>query len=108
MRAGDHLLAAPAADAFLDGSAVSLVCRPEAVRLLPADAAEGLPARIAFVRDVGSLREAFLDAPGLGLAEPLVCELSGRDPAGEIPLSNGAELRVALPPGACHVFPAGG
>ena len=102
--AGGEALPAPGATRFLRGSAVTLACRPEAVRLLPSDAAEGLPATVAFVRDVGSLREVFVHVPALGTDEPLVCELAGRD-APDMPPTNGKAVRVILPPDALHVFP---
>jgi putative spermidine/putrescine transport system ATP-binding protein len=86
--------------AFVDGSAVTLVCRPEATGLAdaPRDGANQIAARVTFVRDVGPTREIFLDADGL----KLTCEMpSSRRGA----MAVGDAVLLELPPEAMSVFP---
>jgi ABC-type Fe3+/spermidine/putrescine transport system ATPase subunit len=86
--------------AFVDGSAVTLVCRPEATSLAdaPRDDANQIAARVTFVRDVGPTREIFLDADGL----ERTCEMpSSRRGA----VAVGDAVLLELPPEAMSVFP---
>ncbi|MFN3613077.1 MAG: ABC transporter ATP-binding protein [Rubrimonas sp.] len=85
---------------FIPGSAVTLACRPEAVRLSRAQA-EGLnqiPARVSFVRDVGPTREIHLDAGGARMT----AELGAADAE---PFAVGEAVFAELPPAALRLFP---
>ncbi len=90
--------------AFLDGSRVSVGCRPERTVLHPADAsgAHLLGARVLLVRDLGPTREIYLDADGA----QLVCEAPS---AADGPMSGevrpGDEVRLEMPGDALRVYP---
>ena len=92
---------------FLDGSPVTLACRPEWMRLHPAGdgaaVANALAARVRFVRDLGQVREIHL-AAGPGGEEALVCELPFSD---RTPYAQGDAVLAELPPAALRLFPAG-
>jgi putative spermidine/putrescine transport system ATP-binding protein len=97
--AGRRLRLNPPAS-FVDGSPVTVACRPEATSLADArrEDANQIPARVTFVRDVGPTREVFLDADGL----QLTCEMpSARRSA----VALGDPVLVELSPEAMRVFP---
>jgi len=105
--AGARLSADPPAP-FLDGSPVSLACRPEWMRLAPAgpgapEGANALPARVTFVRDIGQVREIHV-AAGPDGAHRLVCELPFSD---STPYGEGDAVVAELPPDALRIFPTG-
>ena len=86
---------------FRSGAAVTLACRPEAVRLSPAarEGANQLPATVVFVRDVGPAREIHLDAGGARLT----AELGHADRQS---FAVGQAVFAELPPEAIRLFPA--
>ncbi|MEM1313362.1 MAG: ABC transporter ATP-binding protein [Pseudomonadota bacterium] len=92
-------LSAEPAPAFVEGSAVTLACRPEWTRLAAEDGPNRLAAEVVFVRDVGQVREIHVDASG----RPLICELPFSAPARP---SVGERLWIELPPEMLRVFPA--
>jgi putative spermidine/putrescine transport system ATP-binding protein len=85
---------------FRDGSAVTLACRPETVRLARAarDGANQIPARVAFVRDVGARTEIFLEAEGARMT----AEIGPGDRQG---FAVGDAVFAELPPEALRLFP---
>jgi putative spermidine/putrescine transport system ATP-binding protein len=104
--AGARLAADPPAP-FLDGSPVTVACRPEWMRLAhagegAAGGANALAARVTFVRDIGQVREIHLAAGPSG-EHALVAELPFADPT---PYAVGDAVVAELPPAALRVFPA--
>lgn len=94
---------------FLDGSPVTVACRPEWMRLAPLGgaAAEGsgdrpagnrIAAEVTFVRDVGEIREIHVRAGGTAL----VCDLPFSD---RTPYTVGDRVLAEMPADALRVFP---
>jgi putative spermidine/putrescine transport system ATP-binding protein len=96
---GDVALSLPRPAQFLTGSAVQLVCRPEGIRL-GADVADvnRVEGRVTFVRDLGPVRDIFLDTR-LG---KLVAEQSADQSRG---LALGDTVQLSLPPDALRLYP---
>ena len=86
--------------AFVDGSAVTVACRPEATALAQArrEGANQIPARVTFVRDVGPTREIFLDADGVQLTAEMPSSQQSAVALGDMVLAE-------LAPQAMRVFP---
>jgi putative spermidine/putrescine transport system ATP-binding protein len=103
VRVGDVPLSLPRPVNFIDGAPVRLACRPEAIRLAPAENSENrITGTVTFVRDLGPVRDIHLDT-ALG---PLVAE-HAPDPALP-PLRPGAVLDLTLPPEALRAYPRQG
>jgi len=84
-----------------DGAAVTLLVRPEEMRILPPDS-EGenrLPGTVAFIRDVGATVETYVYCAGVRL----VAIAMRRDRPEVEP---GERALVELPPGACRILAA--
>jgi putative spermidine/putrescine transport system ATP-binding protein len=87
---------------FLPGSAVRVAIRPERACLDEVDGANRIAAEVAFVRDLGPVREYRLDTPlGTVTVEYAVGERSRT-------FSLGQSVGLRLPPDALRVFPGGG
>lgn len=86
--------------AFVDGSPVQLVCRPENVELCAADAGSSntLAGPVSFVRDVGPTREVFVETA----AGRMICELPSSDGTS---VMQGALTGVRLKSQALLCFP---
>jgi putative spermidine/putrescine transport system ATP-binding protein len=90
---------------FLDGSAVTLACRPERTVLAHARGpaspvgSNKVRASVTFVRDLGPVREIHLRAGDC----PLICELPYSD---QTPYAAGESVELTLPPETLRVFPA--
>ncbi|MEO1687175.1 MAG: ABC transporter ATP-binding protein, partial [Pseudomonadota bacterium] len=94
---GCELSVAPA-PSYLNGSNVTLACRPEWTRLADGPGPNRLAADVTFVRDVGQVREIHLDAGG----RPMICELPFSSPARP---KVGEAVHLELPPEMLRVFP---
>lgn len=85
---------------FINGTRVTVGCRPEQTVLhtdrLPGD--QLISARVKLVRDIGPVREVFLDAD----SRQLICELPS---AGATQLSAGDHVRIEMPSTALRVYP---
>ncbi|MDF2235579.1 ABC transporter ATP-binding protein [Albimonas sp. CAU 1670] len=95
---GPRLTVAPAAN-FRDGAPVQAACRPEWTHLVPEAGANTLTGRVAFVRDIGQVREIHVETPH----GAQVCELPFSNPARP---ALGDEVHLFLPPELIRVFPA--
>ncbi|SDW78638.1 putative spermidine/putrescine transport system ATP-binding protein [Albimonas donghaensis] len=95
---GTSLALSPPA-AFRDGAELVLACRPEWMRLASGPGPNRLPARVAFVRDIGQVREIHAEADG----RTLVCELPFSAP--ERPRL-GETIHLEFPPDMLRAFPA--
>jgi putative spermidine/putrescine transport system ATP-binding protein len=80
---------------FIDGSPVRIAIRPEKAGL--AGEVNRLPAKVTFLRDVGPVRDIYLDTP----VGPMIVT----DSDSTQPLRIGDTVTVALPAEAIHVFP---
>ncbi len=99
---GDVALSLPRPAQFLNGSPVQLVCRPEGIRLGADTSSVNLvEGRVTFVRDLGPVRDIYLDT-GLG---KLVAEQSADQSRG---LALGDTVRLSLPPDALRIYPGHG
>ena len=98
---GARFAVEPAAH-FLEGSPVTVACRPEWMRLAPGEAAgaNAITGRVGFVRDIGQVREIHVEA---GPAR-LVVELPFSDTTR---YAVGDTVTAELPARALRVFPAG-
>ena len=85
---------------FINGAQVTVGCRPERT-ILHTDGQSCdrfIPASVKLVRDIGPVREVYLDADN----RQLICELPS---AGATRLSPGDEVRIEMPSEALHVYP---
>lgn len=99
IRVGEATLALEPPPQFLAGSPVRVACRPEKIDLENKVEGTRLPATVSFVRDVGPVRDIYLDcALGQVIVEYAVGET-------ERPFRVGESLTLTLPPDALHVFP---
>lgn len=95
---GDVALSLPKPARFLNGSAVQLVCRPEGIRLGASKAdVNSVDGRVTFVRDLGPVRDIYLDT-ALG---KLVAEQGADRSQG---LALGQTVRLSLPPEALRIY----
>ncbi|MBS0124512.1 ABC transporter ATP-binding protein [Thetidibacter halocola] len=96
-RVGEFTFEAPRAPSFLTGSKVTLAIRPENA-VIGGKGPNALPARITFIRDVGSTRDIYLSTP--------VGEIVVEYGAGESlpPMHVGEDVPLQLPPETLHVF----
>ena len=95
----DVALSLPEPARFLNGSAVQLVCRPEGIRLGAAKTAvNSIEGRVTFVRDLGPVRDIYLES-ALG---KLVAEQSADQSRG---LAVGDTVQLSLPPDALRIYP---
>lgn len=85
---------------FQPGSAVRIAIRPEMAALDAAQPDNVLPAKVTFVRDLGPVRDIYLDTP-LG---PMIVEYALGEEAPVFAV--GQTVPVRLPPDHLHVFPA--
>ncbi|MEM6487818.1 MAG: ABC transporter ATP-binding protein [Pseudomonadota bacterium] len=96
-------LAPVTAAPFIDGAPVTVACRPERLSLAPAGADDRAPNRltgqVAFVRDVGQVREIHVQ---IG-PHALTAELPAAD---RTAYAIGDAVAVAFPADALHVYPA--
>jgi len=104
VRVGPALIRTTPHAAFIDRSPVTIACRPEATELGAADAngpsgANGLPAEIVFVRDLGPVQEVHLRTS----AGMVTVEQAGS--ARSMALAPGERAFVRFPPEAIRVFP---
>jgi ABC-type sugar transport system ATPase subunit len=88
-----------------DGASVTVGVRPESLEILPsiapADASRAtLPARIEAVERLGNITYAYLDG---GTPEVITVQVMG-----DVDIASGQDVRVALRPGAIHLFDATG
>lgn len=85
---------------FINGARVTVGCRPEQTVLhtsqLPGE--QLITARVKLVRDIGPVREVYLDADN----RQLICE---QPSAGATRLRVGDEVQVEMPGTALHVYP---
>jgi putative spermidine/putrescine transport system ATP-binding protein len=96
------VLTVPEPPRFIDGTRVTLACRPEWLRLArDGEGANRLPARITFVRDIGQVREIHLTLGG----QTVLCELPFAD---RTPWRVGEDVYVEFPPEGLRLFPADG
>ena len=100
VRVGATLLEVEPAARFLDGSRVTLACRPERACLDGAEGPNRMRAEVTFVRDLGATRDIHLDAP----VGPVVVEYAVGEGAPTFSVGDRVELR--LPPAALRVFPS--
>ncbi|PZX13471.1 putative spermidine/putrescine transport system ATP-binding protein [Palleronia aestuarii] len=102
LEADGYRLALEPGPAFRPGSPVRAACRPERIRL-GQDLPEGnrLPARVVFVRAIGSERDVHVETP---LGPFVVAQGSGLQ--GGDGIAAGREVALHLPPGALQVYPA--
>ena len=99
IRVGDMVLSMREPASFLNGSPVQLACRPEAIRIGAGTAeVNSLEGRVTFVRDLGPVRDIYLDT-GLG---KLVAEQGSDQGPG---LRTGDRVQISLPPDAFRIFP---
>ncbi|MFK7854237.1 MAG: ABC transporter ATP-binding protein [Granulosicoccus sp.] len=85
---------------YLNGARVEVTCRPEltSITLESGSSHNGIGAEVSFIRDIGSVREVFLDADGTRV----ICEMQ----AGVLPdLEQGMKVIVQLPADALRVYP---
>lgn len=85
---------------FVNGARVTVGCRPEQT-ILHTDNLQGeelISARVKLVRDIGPVREVYLDADN----RQLICE---QPSAGATRLSAGDQVRIEMPSSALHVYP---
>lgn len=101
LRMGDlRLTVSPAAE-FMDGSAVRAAIRPEMTSFdQPMPEENRVPARVTFVRDIGSTRDIHIDTP----FGPMVVEYALGESNALFKV--GQEIDVHLPATAIKVFPA--
>ncbi len=86
---------------FMNGSKVRVAFRPEQAELGAAQTGDNMiPAKVTFVRDVGSTRDIYLDT-GLG---PMMVEQAMSQSAQAFAIGDEAALHV--PPAALFVYPA--
>ncbi len=92
---------------FLSGSSVRVACRPEVSRVRRVSDFSGLafsrnclPGRVTLVREVGPVREVFLDVGG----QQILCVESGTARDLE-PLVAGEDVSAQLPEDSLQVFP---
>lgn len=88
---------------FTNGAPVIVGCRPEQT-VLHTDNQPGeqlIPARVKLVRDIGPVREVYLDADN----RQLICELPS---ASATQLSAGDQVRLEMPATAVHLYPQSG
>ena len=86
---------------FRDGAALVVACRPEWMRLASEPGPNRLPASVAFVRDIGQVREIHAEVGG----RVLVCELPFSAPQRP---RLGETLWLEFPPEMLRAFPAEG
>lgn len=86
--------------AFIEGAHVTVGCRPEQTVLhVDCDTTEQLiKARVKLVRDIGPVREVYLETQD----RQLFCEMPS---AGASKLHAGDEVGVELPGSALHIYP---
>ncbi|MGL5010309.1 MAG: ABC transporter ATP-binding protein [Paracoccaceae bacterium] len=96
---GVTVLTLPKPAQFLNGSAVQLVCRPEAVRI-GADMTEGnsVAGKVSFVRDLGPVRDIYLETDLGRLVAEQTADQSRR-------LALGDRVQLSLPPEALRIYP---
>lgn len=85
---------------FINGARVTVGCRPEQT-ILHADSQPGeqlISAKVKLVRDIGPVREVYLDAD----SRQVICELPS---AGATELSAGDQVHIEMPSAALHVYP---
>ena len=85
---------------FMNGAKVQVTCRPEStiIRMGTDTFQNGIDATVTFIRDVGSVREVFLDVGG----SRVICEMQ----CGLLPdLKLGMQVVVELPATALRVYP---
>ncbi len=85
---------------YLNGSKVQVTCRPEltSIRAGTDRSMNCIEAIVSFIRDIGSVREVFLDAAGTRV----ICEM----PCGLLPdLKPGMMVMAELPAEALRVYP---
>jgi ABC-type sugar transport system ATPase subunit len=87
-----------------DGASVTVGVRPESLEILLSGAADSgratLPARIEAVERLGNITYAYLDG---GTPEMITVQVMG-----EADIASGQDVRVAMRPGAVHLFDASG
>jgi putative spermidine/putrescine transport system ATP-binding protein len=99
VRVGEVLLSLEPPPRFLAGAPVRVACRPEKIDLEDESVGTRVPATISFVRDVGPVRDIYLDcALGQVIVEYAVGETRR-------PFRVGETVTLTLPPDALHVFP---
>ena len=93
-----------AALGIADGAPVTVGVRPESLEILLSGAADAgratLPARIESVERLGNITYAYLDG---GTPEVITVQVMG-----DADIASGQDVRVALRPGAIHLFDAKG
>lgn len=85
---------------FLNGAKVEVTCRPESttIRMGNDTSQNGIESTVTFIRDVGSVREVFLDVAG----SRIICEMQ----CGVLPeLKPGMQVVAELPATALRVYP---
>lgn len=85
---------------FMNGAKVEVTCRPESTTIhMGHDTSQnGIEASVTFIRDIGSVREVFLDVAGKRLISEMQC--------GVLPdLKPGMQVVVELPSAALRVYP---
>ena len=100
VRIGPAALELAGAAQFINGAPVRVACRPE-TPWIDSDDAPGsrLAAKITFVRDVGPVRDIYLETE-IG---PMVVEYARGE--SDRAFAVGQQARVTLPPEGLHVFP---
>jgi putative spermidine/putrescine transport system ATP-binding protein len=100
VRIGGVTLELSAAAGFINGAPVRIACRPETPYLDTDDAAGSrVTAKVTFVRDVGPVRDIYIDTQ-IG---PMVVEYARGET--ERVFKVGQQTVVTLPAGGLHVFP---
>ena len=96
---GDVALSLPQPANFLNGSAVQLACRPEAIRIGDGTTgANGVPGTVTFVRDLGPVRDIHLQT----MLGKLIAE-QGSDHSRSPKV--GETVHLTLPPEALRIYP---
>lgn len=100
VRLGNHELTLADSDGRTEGDRVVVSVRPEDAHLLVGDggaAANAIPGRVVFVRDLGELFECYVDC---GLGQNVVVAGSPRE---RVEVEQGDRVMVQFPPAACIV-----
>lgn len=100
VRCGETILTVPAQTDMAYGTAVTLVCRPEAAHLeIEAGPINSVPATVVFVRNVGASYDVYLNSPLGELVVEFSASTLGR------PILVGDTIFVTIKPECLHVFP---
>jgi putative spermidine/putrescine transport system ATP-binding protein len=100
VRVGGTLIKVAGAERFLNGSPVQLACRPEKpCFFVPPETGSALPSTITFVRDLGPVRDIYLQTD-IG---PMIVEYARGE--SDHTFAVGQEIDVVLPADGLHLFP---